>query len=196
MLHGATQHMNNPSIREATPADASGIARVWVDTFRSAHTGIVPEQFLEDLSHDRSEKHWLTRLQLQETDRNYFLCVAELAPEGIVGFAEAGPERTGDPTYNAELCAMYVRQSHQRTGIGTALIKAVAAKLVDLGICSILVWCFAESPSRRFYEALGGAKHDVAPIEIGGVQLEEVAYGWRNLSVIVSRPTRPHGNER
>lgn len=179
------------TIREATPADASGIARVWVDTFRSANIGLVPEQFLEDFSYERSHKHWSRRLQLHETDSNYFIYVAEAAPEGIVGFAEAGPERTGDYTYNAELYAMYVLQSHQRRRIGTALMKAVARKLLDLGISSMLVWCFLGSLARYFYQVLGGQKVDTEPIETGGIQLEQVAYAWSNLSAIVSPVVTP-----
>jgi hypothetical protein len=39
-------------IREAAPADAPGIARVHVDTWRTTYQGIVPDQFLARLSYE------------------------------------------------------------------------------------------------------------------------------------------------
>ncbi len=39
--------------------------------------------------------------------------------------------------------------------------------------------------SRRFYETLGGAVVRDQPIEIGGVTLTEVAYGYPQLDVLL-----------
>ncbi len=45
-------------IREATPDDIPGIARVHVDTWRTAYLGIVPAEHLAGLSYERSEARW------------------------------------------------------------------------------------------------------------------------------------------
>jgi len=46
----------------------------------------------------------------------------------------------------------------------------------------MLVWVLVDNhPARRFYEALGGQELRTQPIEIGGVTLEEVAYGWQDI---------------
>lgn len=45
----------------------------------------------------------------------------------------------------------------------------------------MLVWVLGDNPSRAFYETLGGRFLGEKDIEIGGVRLEEVAYGWTDI---------------
>jgi hypothetical protein len=42
----------------------------------------------------------------------------------------------------------------------------------------MIVWVLADNPARRFYEALDGQYVGERDIEIDGVKLREVAYGW------------------
>jgi hypothetical protein len=44
--------------REATYSDIPAIARVHVDTWRSAYSGIVPDEVLTDLSYEKRENAW------------------------------------------------------------------------------------------------------------------------------------------
>ena len=81
------------------------------------------------------------------------------------------------PEYEGELYAAYLRE-HQRKGLGRQLLGAVAEGLAAKGRHSLLAWVLAENPSRLFYEAVGGKLLGSQEIEIGGVTLEEVAYGW------------------
>lgn len=46
------------------------------------------------------------------------------------------------------------------------------------------MWALAGNPARHFYEALGGVFVASQPVEIGGLTLEEVAYGWDDLGVL------------
>jgi FR47-like protein len=61
------------------------------------------------------------------------------------------------------------------------LVGAVVKRLARAGIDSMLVWVLAANPSRRFYEALGGRQVCEKQIEIGGVMLDEIAYGWADV---------------
>jgi hypothetical protein len=45
----------------------------------------------------------------------------------------------------------------------------------------MLIWAFAESPYRRFYESLGGRAVRETTKEIGGKMMPEVGYGWEEL---------------
>ncbi|MEH1903304.1 MAG: hypothetical protein V7L04_18275 [Nostoc sp.] len=45
-------------------------------------------------------------------------------------------------------------------------------------ISSMLVWVVADNPAVHFYQSLGGQQVNQKQIEIGTVQLVEVAYGW------------------
>jgi hypothetical protein len=53
---------------------------------------------------------------------------------------------------------------------------------------SMLLWVLeANAPARRFYGKLGGSVVRDRPIDVGGVTLTEVAYGWPRLGVLLNR---------
>jgi GNAT superfamily N-acetyltransferase len=171
-------------IRRAQGSDASAIARVSVDTWRSAYRGIVPEQYLASLSYDdRAEG---VRSTLAAPDAETCCFVAEDEGDAVVGFAWGGPRREGEKRYVGELYAIYVLGERQRAGAGRALIRAVAEDLLRRSMRSMLVWVLAVNPSRHFYEALGGKPAGQTEIEIGGAVLVEVAYGWDDVASLLA----------
>ena len=58
----------------------------------------------------------------------------------VVGFADGGPERGGDPVYCGELYAISILDTYQRQGIGRCLTQAVAERLLRAGFRSMLLW--------------------------------------------------------
>jgi hypothetical protein len=52
-------------IRRATLEDAAAIARVRVDTWRTAYRGIVPDEFLDNMSYEGNESRWAEMLKEQ-----------------------------------------------------------------------------------------------------------------------------------
>jgi ribosomal protein S18 acetylase RimI-like enzyme len=170
-------------IRAAKADDAPAIARVHVETWRSAYRGIVPEAYLAGLSPAERAAEW--RNDLTDWGGARFALVVHEEGDELIGFAAAGPERSGDPKYRSELYAIYVLPSHQRCGLGRALVRAVTGRLVAGGTRSMLLWVLeANAPARRFYETLGGEVVRGQPIEIGGVTFTEVAYGWPDLNAL------------
>jgi GNAT superfamily N-acetyltransferase len=91
-------------------------------------------------------------------------------------------ERTANPIYKGELSAIYILENHQNKGLGRSLVQAVAQKLGQRDIYSMLAWVLADNPACGFYAALGGQKVDEKQIERDGTMLVEVAYGWKNIS--------------
>lgn len=172
-------------VREARPADARGIARVHVDTWRTSYAGIIPAAFHD--SHRTREKLWAEVLAVPEAGpwSGDFVYVAALRGKDVVGFAHGGPERTGNPTYRGELCTLYVLQASQRRGLGSRLTAAVAGRFVRDGVRSMLVWVFRDNPARRFYETLGGRVVGTRMRTIRGLAVEEVAYGWTDVAPLV-----------
>lgn len=114
--------------------------------------------------------------------------VAELPAGNIVGFASGGPrqEESDFPEYEGELYTAYVLQKHQRRRLGRRLLGAVARGLLADGKNSMLAWVLAENPSRPFYEAVGGKVIGSQKIEIGGTALEEMAYGWDDITTLAT----------
>lgn len=172
-------------IREATIADARGIAEVQVASWQTTYRGIMPESYLAGLSVEGRERSWAR--QIGEPEFATVVHVAEdgssAAPSRIVGFAAGGPRREGSPDYAGELYAIYLLADAQGHGLGRQLMHAVAERLVREGMTSMLVWVLEANPSRRFYEALGGVLlPEHLSFVAAGTPLVEVSYGWRDIT--------------
>ena len=160
-------------VRPATLDDARGIASVQVHAWRAAYTGIVPREFLDNLSVDERESRWRTNLAGMEA----MTCVAE-DPTGVIGWASVGPCRDEDATPElGELWAIYVAPERWRGGVGRALWTWGRARLAERGSRDIVVWVLeANHAARRFYETLGfrAAPDRTRMLEIGGARIREV----------------------
>jgi GNAT superfamily N-acetyltransferase len=171
-------------IRAATRADAAGLAKVHVDSWRTTYRGIVPEEALAHNSYQRREEIWAR--QLDEARADQFTYLVETGDGQVVGFVSAGPERSGDPLYRGEVYAIYLLASHQRQGIGKGLFRHAAARLAELGMSSLLVWVLERNPSRAFYEAAGGTLVRRETMQIHGASLVKVAYGWKETLALIA----------
>jgi ribosomal protein S18 acetylase RimI-like enzyme len=179
------------AVREAMPADAQGIARVQVDTWRATYRGVVPAAYLDALSYERRARVWAGAIR-QDPARDFGVFVAEHPVAGVVGFASCGPERAGDPAFSGELYAVYVLPAYQRTGLGRRLVVSVATRLAAAGLGAMLAWVLAGNhPARAFYEALGGHPLRGREVEIGGVRLPEVGYGWTDVRRVLADRRQP-----
>ncbi len=171
-------------IRQATPRDAPAIARVHVASWRTTYRGLIPDAVLDNLSEAGREAMWSRALTMPRPDAACF--VAETAPGEIVGFADGGPEREGDPVFRGELYAIYLVAAAQGHGIGRALAGAVARHLSLAGYMGLLVWVLEGNPACGFYAALGGVPVRTKPITLGGAGLTEIAYGWTELAPLLA----------
>jgi ribosomal protein S18 acetylase RimI-like enzyme len=167
-------------IRDANVADAPGIARVNVDTWRSTYRGIVPDDFLDRLGHTVASVTWEARIK---SGTNTFTIVAVDDDAGnVIGYVSGGMERSRHPEYDGEVYAIYVLEEFQGNGIGRALLIEGVRRLRALGFKSMLIWVLDENLSGcRFYERMGGAAIAAREIVIGGATLGETAYGWESL---------------
>jgi ribosomal protein S18 acetylase RimI-like enzyme len=157
-----------------------------VDTWRAAYHGILPDDYLRSLSYDESERRWREVIAAG----NACVYVAEGA-RGIFGFASGQRRRSfsqGLQEYEGELKTVYVLPTGQGTGAGRRLVGTVAGHFTERGVNSMLLWVFADNqPARGFYESLGGVPVAEDGFELGGAWLVEVAYGWRDLGVLLAR---------
>lgn len=167
-------------IRAATTADAMGLAKVHVDTWKATYRGMVPNSFLDGLAYDRSTRGWEKALGAGGIQR---VLVAEDEMGSIVGFASGGPNRDTDTPSKGELYAMYILPGQQQQGLGKDLLRRFANAMIADGLDSLTAWVLtANAPARRFYEAMGGTLAAQRQVEIGGQPLDEVAYAWASLS--------------
>ena len=179
------------TIREAVYGDIPAISRVHVDTWRSTYAGIVPDEVLARLSYEKRQIAWQQVFE-NASKVEGFTYVAEDALGQVVGFSDGGKERTQNLNYQGELNALYILESYQRHGFGRDLVAVAAQRLESVGIDSMLVWVLEMNPACAFYAALGGQVVQEKEIEIGGEELTEIAYGWRELSTLLHACVKTH----
>ncbi|MER2261090.1 MAG: GNAT family N-acetyltransferase [Psychrobacillus sp.] len=143
---------------------------------------MVPEEFLNNLSFERRADYWFSVIP----DGGVY--VAEDENNQIVGFASGGKERSGDySNYNGEIYAIYILKEYQGIGIGKLLIDSIVKELTNQGVFTMLVLVLEDNPSRHFYEKLGAKKIDSIIVEIGGVKLNELVYGWEDIMPLAAK---------
>lgn len=178
-----------PIVRPATAADAAGIARVHVASWRSTYPGILPDGFLVNLSADAYARRWRALLGGGGRGRRTFVAVDPA--EGIVGFSSCGPQRTAIQGYAGEFYAIYLQDHAHGQGWGRRLMGTMAAEMLGEGVRSAVVWVLRDNPSRWFYERLGGQRLAEQPISFAGARLSEVAYGWMDLLPLARQSADP-----
>jgi GNAT superfamily N-acetyltransferase len=166
-------------IREMKPHEIGLMVRIYVDTFKATHQGIVSDTFLHALSYENA----LPRFEgiLKKEERRPFCYVAE-DQDIVIGYALtalAGNLPAGYQAYQAELKTMYILPNYHRMGIGRNLIRAVAERLHREKIPTLFVGAFRDNyPARRFYEALGARLIEEYRGEINGEEFWLATYGW------------------
>lgn len=166
-------------IRTAAEDDAHAIARVQVESWRTTYAGIVPEAFLAAMDTDQQTERWLKIFAAG----NRLAFVAE-NESGVFGFVSGGKLREAIDGYDGELFALYLLRESQGKGAGRCLFANLASSLYASDYSRMAIWVLRRNPAVKFYEHLGGIEIAAKTIEIGGVELEEVAYGFD----LVNRP--------
>ena len=143
------------TVREATVAEARGIARVLVDGWQTTYAGILQATFLASFDYDRHEVGTRELLKhLPSSSAAMFVAVEENGV--VVGVASVREAEAGPRDFSAELDALYVLPSAQRRNIGRRLFRSAVRWLRDRGHASMFLWVLRDNPYRRFYDRLGG----------------------------------------
>jgi GNAT superfamily N-acetyltransferase len=166
----------NYQIRLSTLEDLPGTAVVHVDTWRSTYRGIVPGEYLAQLSYTVSE----SRLRSHQGKHPRLCWVAAEEAGRILGFAHGGPELEGRSGFSGELYAIFVLQSCQGEGIGRRLMQAVFSELASASLSPVIIWALQDNPACAFYRHMGGKVAAKKIVEIGGKQLVALGFGFHN----------------
>jgi GNAT superfamily N-acetyltransferase len=171
----------NFMIRRAKIEDAGAIAHVQVESWKTTYAGIVSDAYLASLNQEDRMRSW--REQILADNISIFLAEDET---GIFGFVAGGEVREKLEEYDAELYAIYLLRERQRQGVGRALGLTLASALQTRGFMSMLVWVLEQNPSVSFYQRLGAVQIARKIINIGGADLQELAFGWPSLDRFIA----------
>ncbi len=170
-------------IREATINDAEEIAKVHVDSWRTTYKGIIPEEFLTNLSYKQRTELWINNIG--RTDN--FVIVAENNEGEIIGFADCWKRETNTVSNSSDLTSIYILKEYQGIGLGKELLKSIFFRSNLLGYQKIFVNVLEDNKARYFYEHYGAHLSKSAQIKIGGKVLNELIYEWDNIDGVLAR---------
>lgn len=181
--------MTETIIRPATPADASAIAQVRIDAWRTTYKGMIPDAYLAAMKVEDSKALWKKILSAGPNSASVFVAANA---GGVVGFAAGNMLAEPKHGLDAELSAAYLVRDAQRAGIGHRLVATVAAAQRAHGATGLIVWVIAANKAARaFYEKLGAELLVEQPFTWDGMTLVEAGYGWRNLDTLVAAVDLP-----
>lgn len=172
-------------IRRATKQDASGIAKVHVDTWKTTYKGIVPDDYLSSLSYDKREQMW--KEIITQPEGNSHVWVLTDADERVIGFSSGGKNRDASLPFDGEIYAIYLQQEEHKRGQGKKLFLESLEQLYRDGFYQMILWVLEENPTKQFYEVMGGRPVAEKWEEIGGKQLKEIAYGWHDIFATLNK---------
>lgn len=160
------------NVRRARPSDCEDLARVFVDSWRNAYTGIIPHSTLERLTLRRDSAWWRNAAKTES-----HLLVMEVAGV-IAGYATCGAARQ-PRREKGEIYEIYLAPVYQGVGLGEYLFEACRHQLDMRGLPGLVVWSLADnSAAIEFYRRRGGRPISKASERFGRVSLAKIALGW------------------
>lgn len=178
-------------IRRGKRTDASAIGRVHVETWQATYAGLLPDTMLVTMSDVRQSAWWSRMLADPGEARGIF--VADDEEMGVVGFGSCGLVRDppeglrGSERRVGEVYTLYVEPDFQNRGLGRRLLDALFRQLRADGCDTAVLWMLAENPTRFFYEGMGGKRVGQRIDTLSGVDVEELAFAWHDLSAPLIR---------
>ena len=170
-------------VRPAREDEGSAVGTLFAAACRLAYDGILPERMLNIYEPARQGEAWTGRIGRLAPERAVHVALRD---GSIVGFAHLGlaeeSSEVGGPA--GELFHLFVGPDSGRTGVGTALVRYARRWFADRGLPVAVLWVFsANTPARRFYEAVGwthsGAERSEPELLRMGIDVLECRYEAR-----------------
>ena len=167
------------SFDEPTLADVEEIAGVHVQCWQESYAGLLPEEFLKNLSVDAKIAQWRQTL----SDPQVFTRVARDAGR-IAGFVSCGPAKEGaGKGADGEILAIYVLKAYHGRKIGRSLIAAAARFWLSKGGRNLVVLSMAgNNQAAAFYTALGGVQVYEGSFAMAGTRIADKGHLFNNLT--------------
>lgn len=171
------------SIRQATPNDSKGIAKVHVDSWRTTYKGIISDSYLDKLSYEQRTELWERNI----ADEGNYIVVAENEDGQIIGFGTAATREENNVENSSDLTSIYLLEEYQGEGIGKALFTALFRHFTQSGYDKVFVEVLEENKTRHFYEYYGVSLVKTVQIKIGGEVLNELIYKWNDVDAVYQK---------
>ena len=143
----------NYEIRYASVDDIHGMGRVYVDTWKAAYQGMIPQEFLDGLTYESWEGRYRSRFSKME---GYHVAVLTLEDRiiGVMSFMKTRDD--GLPETCGEIVSIYVLQEYWHQGFGKLMLDWAVKELKSLGFTECVLWTLEDNHlAQSAYERFG-----------------------------------------
>lgn len=140
-------------LRYAAMEDIHGMGRVYVDTWKAAYQGMIPQEYLNGLTIEGWEEKYRSRFSKTE---GYHVAVLT-KDESIIGVMSFMKTRDHDlPETCGEIVSIYVLQEYWHQGLGKMMLGWAVKELQTLGFTDCALWTLEDNlQAQRAYERFG-----------------------------------------
>jgi ribosomal protein S18 acetylase RimI-like enzyme len=168
--------MDAIEIRPAEKKDASGIAKVHIETWQYAYKGLMPDNFLANLSIEKRTKRWEELLSNPTPESQSYVAITD---NKLIGFCSVGRCRDKDMSETTgELYAIYIDSNFMNKGAGSALQEKGLQYLREKGYKKATLWVLtSNSKTIKWYESQEWRfEGKTKTADMDGFQLHESRY--------------------
>ena len=149
-----------------TLSHADEMARVHVQGWKEAYSGLLPAQFYGDDALARRRRMWTSVLSQGAIPERLRIATSD---DTVIGIAYAGAAAGSEPARELELYMIYLTSDHYGSGAGQALLDAV------LGEEPAQLWVAEENPRAiAFYRRNGFAPDGERKVDADAYDLVEI----------------------
>ncbi len=154
------------SVRVGWADDATGIAQVQVQAWRSEYVDLLPEPLLSALDADEVAAAWRTSLTNPQDARNRVLVALDRAVVRGFAITQPSPDPDADPVADGEVGELTIDPGHLGEGHGSRLVHAAVDTLRADRFTRALVWLASTDDARRRFLTEAGFAPDGAHREL------------------------------
>jgi GNAT superfamily N-acetyltransferase len=159
-------------VRPARPEDATDIARIQLETWRTAYRRMFPAHILANLDEAYLARGWDEAIQAPPTPEHRVLIAVEQGESAtqVVGFAAAGPadeqalapEEPPLPAGHAAVTDLLVEPRWSRRGHGSRLLSAAVDQWRSDGFTHAVAWAYEQDQAMQKFLSSAGWEPDGA----------------------------------
>ena len=163
--------MEDIIIRRMNIEDSEAVTDILISSWQTAYRGIVSDEHLDNM--DRPSLVERRRKQYKD----YIVAVSDGEVVGYCWYVNDSSFTNDVSDIDSEVVALYVKPELKRHGVGRTMLSYAIDDLKKQDRKRMIIWCLKDNtPSRLFYESMGGTIVGEHKIHIGNRDYDEVGF--------------------
>ena len=141
-------------IRKVLPEEANKYTALHIACWRDAYTGIMPDEYLNNMSAELEQKAERCKMAIDEQGDCEFFCA--IHNDDMIGRLIFGKSNDEDKPDAGDVFAIYLLADYWGKGYGKQMMDFAASELKRSGYQETIIWVLEENTrGRQFYERYG-----------------------------------------